>query len=124
MQPRSSSPSECALAPIRADRLTTRRIGLKLAIADVDEAGLRATAAEVEKIVGEVNVLSVPTDVSKLEQVERLRDKVYEAWGEVSSSASRAASRTSRRSARPRAWVGRAPTVMTSHDCSARSACS
>ncbi|EIW52378.1 NAD-P-binding protein [Trametes versicolor FP-101664 SS1] len=67
----------------RAAAIELAKIGLKLAIADVDEAGLRATAAEVEKIVGEVNVLSVPTDVSKLEQVERLRDKVYEAWGEV-----------------------------------------
>lgn len=91
--------------PIRADQLTACRIGLKLAIADVDETGLRATAAEVEKIVGEVNVLSVPTDVSKLEQVERLRDKVYEAWGEVSSSASRAASRTSRRRDRAPGWA-------------------
>ena len=60
------------------------RIGLKIAIADVDEKGLSETAAEVSKIVGEANVLSVPTDVSKLDQVERLRDKVYEAWGEVS----------------------------------------
>jgi len=37
------------------------------------------------EIVGEANVLVVPTDVSKLEEVVRLRDKVYEDWGEVSS---------------------------------------
>jgi hypothetical protein len=29
-------------------------------------------------------VLAVPTDVSKLEDVVRLRERVYEAWGEVS----------------------------------------
>lgn len=38
------------------------------------------------EIVGEANVLVVPTDVSKLEEVVRLRDKVYEDWGEVSST--------------------------------------
>jgi hypothetical protein len=34
--------------------------------------------------VGDANVLVVPTDVSNLEQVVKLRDRVYEAWGEVS----------------------------------------
>jgi len=29
-------------------------------------------------------VLAMPTDVSKLEDVVRLRERVYEAWGEVS----------------------------------------
>ena len=78
-----------ACAPL-AHLLNTPRIGLKIAIADVNEQGLSETAAEVSKIVGEANVISVPTDVSKLDEVERLRDKVYEAWGEVSQRASRA----------------------------------
>lgn len=60
------------------------RIGLKIAVADVNEDGLLQTGAEVAKIVGEANVLVVPTNVSKLDDVVRLRDKVYEAWGEVS----------------------------------------
>lgn len=34
-------------------------------------------------IVGEANVLIVPTDVSKLEQVVSLKNKVYETWDEV-----------------------------------------
>ena len=38
---------------------------------------------ELAHIVGEANIMIVPTDVSKLEDVVRLRDKVYEAWGEV-----------------------------------------
>ena len=61
-----------------------RRLGLKIAIADVDEAGLKETAKEVTNHIDEANLLVIPTDVSKKEQVENLRDKVYEAWGEVS----------------------------------------
>ena len=57
---------------------------MKIAIADVDEAGLTKTGRLVSAIVGETNLLIVPTDVSKKEQVEALRDKVYELWGEVS----------------------------------------
>lgn len=60
------------------------RIGLKIAIADVDEQGLNGTAKEVAQIIGEENLITLPTDVSQLDQVERLRDRVYEAWGEVS----------------------------------------
>ena len=60
------------------------RIGLKIAIADVNKQGLSETAKDVAQIVGEANLISLPTDVTQLEQVERLRDRVYEAWGEVS----------------------------------------
>ena len=59
------------------------RIGMKIAIADVNEQGLQETAQEVAAIVGQGNVLSVPTDVSKFESVVAFRDKVYEAFGEV-----------------------------------------
>lgn len=59
------------------------RLGLKIALADVNEAQLETTGKEISAIVGDANVLVVPTDVSKLEEVIRLRDKVYEAWGEV-----------------------------------------
>ena len=58
---------------------------MKVAIADVNEEGLKKVGKEVAQIVGESNVLVIPTDVSKLEDVVRLRDRVYEAWGEVSS---------------------------------------
>jgi len=56
---------------------------LKVAIADVSEDALQQVGKTLAGIVGEANVLVVPTDVSKLDQVVRLRDKVYEAWGEV-----------------------------------------
>ncbi|TFY61226.1 hypothetical protein EVJ58_g4648 [Rhodofomes roseus] len=67
----------------RAAALELAKVGMKIAIADVNEETLNKVGAEVTKVVGEGNVLVVPTDVSKLEDVVRLRDKVYEAWGEV-----------------------------------------
>lgn len=60
------------------------RLGLKIAVADVSEDKLKEVGKDVAKIVGDANVLVVPTDVSKLDEVVRLRDKVYEQWGEVS----------------------------------------
>lgn len=56
---------------------------MKIAIADCDEKNLAQVGHELTTIVGESNVLIIPTDVSKLDQVVRLRDRVYEAWGEV-----------------------------------------
>ncbi|KAH9922970.1 NAD-P-binding protein [Fomitopsis serialis] len=67
----------------RAAALELAKIGMKVAIADVNEEPLSKVGAELTKVVGEGNVLVVPTDVSKLEDVVRLRDTVYEAWGEV-----------------------------------------
>lgn len=60
------------------------RLGLKVAIADINVGALEALAKELGAAHGETNVLAVPTDVSKLEDVVRLRERVYEAWGEVS----------------------------------------
>ncbi|KAH0832131.1 NAD(P)-binding protein [Lanmaoa asiatica] len=61
------------------------RAGLKVALADVLEDVLAQVGKEVAAIAGDGNVLVIPTDVSKIGDVQRLRDKVYEAWGEVSS---------------------------------------
>lgn len=61
------------------------REGLRVALADVNAERLAEAGAACAKLVGEANVLVVPTDVSKLEDVERLRDRVLEQWGEVSS---------------------------------------
>lgn len=61
------------------------RLGLKIAMADVVEDVLVSAAKEVITIAGEANVLVIPTDVSSIDDVVRLRDKVYEAWGEVSN---------------------------------------
>lgn len=60
-----------------------RRLGLKIALADVNEAQLKTAGNDISTIVGDANVLVVPTDVSNPEEVIRLRDKVYEVWGEV-----------------------------------------
>ncbi len=63
---------------------TSNRLGLKVAIADIDAKALDVLAAELGAAHGETNVLAVATDVSRLEEVVHLRERVYEAWGEVS----------------------------------------
>jgi len=59
------------------------KLNLKIAIADIDAEALREFGKILVGEVGEANVLVVPTDVSQLNEVVRLRDRVYEAWGEV-----------------------------------------
>jgi hypothetical protein len=59
-------------------------LGLKIAVADVDEEKLKVVGEELRESIGAQNVLIVPTDVSKLDQVVRLKEKVYDTWGEVS----------------------------------------
>ncbi|GLB38181.1 putative short-chain dehydrogenases reductases (SDR) family protein [Lyophyllum shimeji] len=67
----------------KAAALEFAKLGLKVAIADVDEARLAAVGKQLVEQIGEANVLIVPTDVAQIDQVTRLRDRVYEAWGEV-----------------------------------------
>jgi len=67
----------------RAAARELARLELKVAIADINVEALEALAKELGAAHGESNVLAVPTDVSKLEEVVRLRERVYEAWGEV-----------------------------------------
>jgi len=67
----------------RAAARELARLGLKVAIADIDAKGLDVLAAELGAAYGESNVLAVATYVSKLEEVVRLRDRVYDTWGEV-----------------------------------------
>ncbi|KAF5382506.1 hypothetical protein D9615_003060 [Tricholomella constricta] len=67
----------------RAAALEFAKLGLKVAIADVAEEKLNDVGKQLVHQIGEANVLVVPTDVTQLDQVVRLRDKVYEAWGEV-----------------------------------------
>ena len=58
--------------------------GMKVVMADVNEAALDAAAKSVTRHAGrQGGVIGVPTDVSKREDVERLRDRVMEAFGEV-----------------------------------------
>lgn len=60
-------------------------LGLKVCLADLSAERLERAAAEVAAVssVGRDAVLTVPTDVSKLDQVQALKDKVYESFGEV-----------------------------------------
>ncbi|HXH48642.1 MAG TPA: SDR family NAD(P)-dependent oxidoreductase [Terriglobia bacterium] len=55
--------------------------GMKLVIADVDEASLATAEAEL-KALG-ATVLAVPTDVSKRSDVERLAQQTLDAFGQV-----------------------------------------
>ncbi|KAK1227337.1 hypothetical protein PQX77_009659 [Marasmius sp. AFHP31] len=66
-----------------AAALELARLKMKIAIADIDEANLQKVGKEVAAIIGDANLLVIPTDVSQLDQVVHLKDKVYEAWGEV-----------------------------------------
>lgn len=59
-------------------------LGMKVCLADLEGEALRRGAEEVARVAGRPeNVLAVATDVGRLEDVERLREKVYAAFGEV-----------------------------------------
>ncbi|CAE6430172.1 unnamed protein product [Rhizoctonia solani] len=57
--------------------------GLKVVLADVDASKLQEAAKALSAEYGEANILAVPTDVSKLDQVQALADRTLEAFGEV-----------------------------------------
>jgi NAD(P)-dependent dehydrogenase (short-subunit alcohol dehydrogenase family) len=60
-------------------------MGMRVCIADLSAKPLEAAAADVAAAspMGEAAVLAVPTDVSRLEDVEKLWDAAYAAFGEV-----------------------------------------
>ena len=58
------------------------RLGLNIAIADLDAARLDAAAAEI-KAAGAPDVLTISLDVSLREDVERLKERVYGVFGDV-----------------------------------------
>jgi NAD(P)-dependent dehydrogenase (short-subunit alcohol dehydrogenase family) len=60
-------------------------LGLKVCLADLSAEALMWAEAEVTaaSALGDKGVLIVPTDVSKIESVQALKDKVYAAFGEV-----------------------------------------
>jgi NAD(P)-dependent dehydrogenase (short-subunit alcohol dehydrogenase family) len=57
-------------------------LGLNIAIADLDRGRLDAAAAEI-RASGAAEVMTVVVDVSRKEDVERLRDHVIAGFGEV-----------------------------------------
>src|SRR6516165_12721654 len=60
-------------------------LGLKVCLADLSAEALMRAEAEVTaaSTLGSPGVLIVPTDVSRLESVQALKDEVYSAFGEV-----------------------------------------
>ncbi|HWK47716.1 MAG TPA: SDR family NAD(P)-dependent oxidoreductase [Stellaceae bacterium] len=72
----------CGIGLAAAERFAAR--GMKLCLADIDAGALEAAAA---KVAGHArrpaDVVSLPTDVSRLEDVRRLKERAYDAFGEV-----------------------------------------
>jgi NAD(P)-dependent dehydrogenase (short-subunit alcohol dehydrogenase family) len=60
-------------------------MGLKVCLADLEAEALERAAAEVAAVApaGRAAVLAVPTDVSRLDGVQALKEEVYAAFGEV-----------------------------------------
>ncbi|MEJ0020397.1 MAG: SDR family NAD(P)-dependent oxidoreductase [Acetobacteraceae bacterium] len=60
-------------------------MGLRVCLADLSPQALEPAAAEVAALApgGSDTVLAVPTDVSRIEDVVRLRDTAYASFGEV-----------------------------------------
>ncbi|WP_437626731.1 SDR family NAD(P)-dependent oxidoreductase [Sorangium sp. So ce1151] len=61
------------------------RMGLKVCLADLDGPALHEAAAGVAAVAagGTDDVRAVPTDVARLDDVQRLKQVAYEAFGEV-----------------------------------------
>jgi NAD(P)-dependent dehydrogenase (short-subunit alcohol dehydrogenase family) len=81
--------------------------GLRVAIADVDEAKLEATRAALaaEAVDGEAAVLARRVDVSQLPELETLRDATREAFGRVDFLMNNAAAfRVAGTAGDPQAW--------------------
>jgi NAD(P)-dependent dehydrogenase (short-subunit alcohol dehydrogenase family) len=60
-------------------------MGLKVCLADLAAEALERAATEVAAVAptGRASVLAVPTDVSRLDSVQALKERVYAAFGEV-----------------------------------------
>jgi len=60
-------------------------MGLRICLADLGGNALEQATVEVSSVAthGAADVLMAPTDVSKLEEVQRLKDRVYGTFGEV-----------------------------------------
>jgi NAD(P)-dependent dehydrogenase (short-subunit alcohol dehydrogenase family) len=54
-------------------------LGMKICLADLSEEALD----RARKQLADATVVTVPTDVSRLEEVQRLKDRAYDAFGEV-----------------------------------------
>jgi NAD(P)-dependent dehydrogenase (short-subunit alcohol dehydrogenase family) len=68
-----------------ATALRFAKMGMKVCLADLASEALEQAAGQVAAASpkGRDAVLAVPTDVGKLDQVQALADRVYDAFGEV-----------------------------------------
>jgi NAD(P)-dependent dehydrogenase (short-subunit alcohol dehydrogenase family) len=59
-------------------------LGMRVVMADINQLELEKAVAEVARLAGrQGNVIGVPTDVAKREEVERLKRRALEAFGKV-----------------------------------------
>ena len=58
-------------------------LGMNVVLADLEGAALDAARVDVEGVAKEARVLAVPTDVSRRDDVERLRDAAAAQFGDV-----------------------------------------
>ena len=65
--------------------------GMSVVLVDVNEEALKAAEQSIKQIQGAGGVLSMKVDVSNVEQVVALRDKVMDEYGEVSGVSAQAA---------------------------------
>ena len=71
------------------------KLGMRVCLADLPGEKLDRAAEEVAKAVGGTErVRAIPTDVSKLEEVRRLKDEAYAAFGEIALVMNNAAVRS------------------------------
>ena len=60
------------------------KLGMRVCLADLPGETLNRAAVEVAGVWGNAeSVRAIPTDVSQLEDVRRLKDEAYAAFGEV-----------------------------------------
>ncbi len=66
-----------------ATALYCASLGMRLCLADTNAEGLDAARAAIAARTNAAEAIAVPTDVSRRDEVERLRDRAYAAFGEV-----------------------------------------
>lgn len=59
------------------------KLGMKVALADLDPAALDAASRAIADVAPEARVITIACDVSRLEEVQSLKSRVYDAFGEV-----------------------------------------
>src|SRR5687768_4042228 len=59
-------------------------LGMRVCLADIDAQALETSAETVRRSAGNAgDVIAVPTDVSDPEQVRRLKDTAFDAFGDI-----------------------------------------